>query len=257
MTAVDVAPPRRRRRRRQPLRPVTLLTQNSEMRDEGIWNWTIPALATRLRDGRTVKTCPAAGVCALACYARNGTYNIPTTLDRHQRNLQYVLDDPGGWQRQMIAELGHERHRGGWVRVHDAGDFFSDSYLSAWLRIMAFRPEVNFYAYTKEVERCRRLVAPAPPRNFHWVYSYGGAQDHLLDPARDRVADVFPDEQAIAAAGWHSQDRSDLLAVLGPAPVGIPSNRIPQFRRRMAGRTFREWQAQQDARRAAKRPPAA
>ncbi|MFJ1528255.1 hypothetical protein ACIOFV_07470 [Streptomyces mirabilis] len=58
-TAVDLTPPRRRLRR-----PERLLTQNSELRDEGIWNWTLPALATRLRDGRTVKTCPAAGVCA-------------------------------------------------------------------------------------------------------------------------------------------------------------------------------------------------
>ncbi|MEV7738864.1 hypothetical protein AB0O75_43605 [Streptomyces sp. NPDC088921] len=34
-----------------------------------------------------------------------------------------------------------------------------------------------------------------------------------------------------------------------PRPVGIPSNNIPQFRRRMNGRTFRAWQAEQDARR--------
>jgi hypothetical protein len=254
VTAVDVAPPRRRRRRRS-LRPERLLTQNSELREEGIWNWTIPALATRLRDGRTVKTCPAAGVCALACYARNGTYNFPGVVERHQQNLAYVLDDLGGWQRQMVAELGHPRHAGGWVRIHDAGDFFSDRYLAAWLRVMAWRPEVNFYAYTKEVARVKRMVEPAPPRNFRWVYSYGGTEDHLLDPERDRVADVFPDDEAIRAAGWHNQDASDLLAVLGPAPVGIPSNRIPQFRRRMNGRTFRQWQAEQDARRAAKRSP--
>lgn len=142
-------------------RPERLLTQNSELRDEGVWNWTIPALATRLPDGRVIKTCPAAGVCAQACYARNGTYN------------------------------------------------------------------------------------------FRGVFSYGGNEDHLILPT-DRVADVFPDEAAILGAGYHSQDASDLLAVLGPAPVGIPANNIPQFRRRMAGRTFREWQAERDARRAAR-----
>jgi alpha-D-ribose 1-methylphosphonate 5-triphosphate diphosphatase PhnM len=98
-TAVDLAPPRRRRLRR----PERLLTQNSELREENIWNWTLPALATRLRDGRTVKTCPEAGVCALACYARQGTYLFPGVVDRHQRNLQYVLDDLPGWQRQMAA----------------------------------------------------------------------------------------------------------------------------------------------------------
>ncbi|WP_237547805.1 MULTISPECIES: hypothetical protein [Streptomyces] len=75
-----------------------------------------------------------------------------------------------------------------------------------------------------------------------------GTEDELLDPARDRVADVFPDIPGIRAAGWHSQDSGDVLAVLGPAPVGMPSNRIPRFQRCMNGRTFREWQAEPDAR---------
>ncbi|MCM1964856.1 hypothetical protein [Streptomyces sp. G1] len=251
MSTLTLPAPRRRRR---PCRPERLLTQNSELRADGVWNWTIPALATRLPDGRTVKTCPAAGVCAQACYARNGTYNIPSVLARHQANLEYVLDDLGGWQRQMAAELAHPRHRGGWVRIHDAGDFFSARYLAAWLRLIAFRPAVNFYAYTKEVSLVKAMVEPAPPANFRWVYSYGGREDHLLRPG-DRVADVFPDEDSIRAAGWHSQDASDLLAVLGPAPVGIPANNIPQFRKRMAGRTFREWQAELDAKRANRRTP--
>ncbi|MGB3444628.1 MAG: hypothetical protein WBA97_38295 [Actinophytocola sp.] len=38
---------------------------------------------------------------------------------------------------------------------------------------------------------------------------------------------MFPDEPAIAEAGWASQESSDLLAVLGPRLVGVPANRIP------------------------------
>ncbi|WP_413808143.1 GP88 family protein [Streptomyces sp. OE57] len=252
-TALLPAPRFRMDGRWRARRPERLLTQNSELREDGVWNWTLPALATRLPDGRGVLTCPSAGVCALACYARNGTFNIPTTRRRHQENLAYVLDDLPGWTRQMAAELAHPRHRGGWVRIHDSGDFLSARYLAAWLRLMHFRPEVRFYCYTKEVSLFRQYVEPAPPRNFRWVFSYGGKEDHLLDPAVDRVADVYPDEAAIRADGWHSQDASDLLAVLGPAPVGIPANNIPAFRKRQAGRTFRQWQAEEDARRAARR----
>lgn len=230
-------------------RPRRLLTQNSELRKIGVWNWTIPALAVRLPGGATLRTCPAAGVCASVCYARNGTYRFPAVAARHLANLTYVLDDPAGWEAAMTAELGAARFTGGWVRVHDAGDFFDDTYLAAWLRIFAARPDVNFYAYTKEVDRFRRLVEPGPPPNFRWVYSYGGLEDHLLDPALDRVADVFPDERAVLEAGWHSQDASDLLAVLGPAPVGIPANNIPRFKRRQGDRTLREWQAQTGPRR--------
>ncbi|WP_258534998.1 hypothetical protein [Streptomyces sp. PT12] len=109
---------------------------------------------------------------------------------------------------------------------------------------------MNFYAYTKEIATFRTLVEPDPPTNFLWVYSYGGTQDTALDPTVDRVADVFPDETAIGAAGWHSQEANDLLAVLGPRLVGIPANRIPHFLKRLNGRTFRSWQAEVDAERA-------
>jgi Gene product 88 len=224
-------------------RPRRLLTQNSELKRIGVWNWTLPALGARLPDGRTIATCPSAGVCARVCYARNGTYRIPAVHARHVANLAYVVDDPDGWEWAMLAELDAPRFREAWVRIHDSGDFFSDPYLTAWLRIITARPQVNFYAYTKEVDRFRRLVEPNPPPNFRWVYSLGGTQDHDLDPGHDRVADVFPTEEAIHAAGWHSQDASDLLAVLGPAPVGIPANNIARFRRRQGDRTFGQWQA--------------
>jgi hypothetical protein len=165
----------------------------------------------------------------------------------------YVLDDLTGWRQAMVAELGAAKFCGAWIRIHDSGDFFSDPYLQAWLDICRARPDTNFYAYTKEVSRFRALVEPDPPPNFLWVYSYGGTQDAALNPATDRVADVFPDESAIAEAGWASQEASDLLAVLGPRLVGVPANRIPAYLKRLAGRRFSEWQAEVDAERAARR----
>lgn len=148
----------------------------------------------------------------------------------------------------MITELGASKFRGVWIRIHDSGDFFTDNYLLAWLRIMHARPEVNFYAYTKEVERFRRLVEPCPPSNFRWVYSYGGTQDAVLDPAIDRVADVFPTEAAIVEAGWSSQEDSDLLAVLGPRMVGVAANNIPVFLKRQGHRRFSQWQEEETTR---------
>ncbi|MGP4112969.1 GP88 family protein [Streptomyces sp. 4N509B] len=238
------------------VRPARLLTQNRALRAIGVWNWTLPAWAGRLSDGRTYNTCPSAGVCAQVCYARHGTYTWPQVKAKHQTNLRFVLDEPDAWEHAMIAELGARRFHGAWIRIHDAGDFFSDAYLAAWLRIIRARPGVNFYAYTKEVARFRIVVEPDPPENFLWVYSYGGTQDAGLDPAHDRVADVFPDADAITAAGWHSQEASDLLAVLGPTLVGIPANRIPHYLKRLAGRTFRGWQAEVDAARASRRTDA-
>lgn len=236
-------------------RPTRLLRQNRELRAIGVWNWTLPAWAGRFPapDGRTYNTCPSAGICRHVCYARHGTYTWPVVRARHQANLRFVLDDLPGWQQAMTAELGAARFRGAWVRIHDSGDFFSDAYLGAWLDVIRARPSTNFYAYTKEVRRFRAMVEPHAPDNFLWVYSFGGTQDTALDLQRDRVADVFPDAESIEAAGWHSQEASDLLAVLGPRLVGIPANRIPHYLKRLRGRTFRSWQAEVDAERVARR----
>lgn len=226
-----------------------MLTQNRELRAIGVWNWTLPAWAGRLPDGRTYNTCPSAGVCRQVCYARHGTYTWPVVRARHHANLAFVsddLDDLGGWRAAMTTDFGAGKFAGRWIRIHDSGDFFSDDYLGAWLEVTAARPAVNFYAYTKEVARFRTIVEPAPPPNFRRVYSHGGLQDTDLDPATDRVADVFGDVEAITAAGWNSQDGSDLLAVLGPTPVGVPANRIPHLRRRQGPRTFRSWQSDTD-----------
>ncbi|GLZ00792.1 hypothetical protein Acsp02_80440 [Actinoplanes sp. NBRC 103695] len=85
------------------------------------------------------------------------------------------------------------------------------------------------------------------------MFSYGGVQDRLLNPGVDRVADVFPDEDAVGRSGWSSQRASDLLAVLGPPLVGMSANRIPAFLKRLAGRRFSTWQAGETAARAARR----
>ena len=252
----------------------TLLRQNSELRSSRIWNWSLPAATTTLPDGRHINVCPAADACVRLCYARVNSYRFSTVVAAHQRNLIYVLDELDLWEVEMTKELLSKRFRpsgeprsdllhpfldpylrqwaadgGVAVRIHDAGDFFSDPYTSAWLRIAARTPDVLFYAYTKEVSRFREIVEPVAPPNFRWLFSYGGKQDHLIDPIRDRHADVFPTLEALTAAGYTDQASSDLLAVTAPTNlIGIVANNVPQLRRRQGDSTFRDTQAQRKVR---------
>lgn len=260
---------------------MALLTQNSELRRLRIHNWTIPAYAIRLSDGTTFNACPAAGACAKLCYARNGTYNFPNVKAAHLRHLEHYLNDPEAWQDEMNAELQSRRFRdrpdlphlphmsrahlsetvasaldrgAALIRIHDAGDFFSDEYLTAWLEIARANPGMLFYSYTKEVARFRRLVVDNPPPNFLWTYSYGGKEDHLIDPDTDRHTDVFPTVEALNAAGYYDQEDHDLLCVVAPTHrVGIVANNIPQFRKRQGGATFSELELAKSARRRPKR----
>jgi hypothetical protein len=229
------------------LRPATLLSSNSELRPDGIYNWSIPALAAKLSNGTNIKTCPNAGACATVCYARNGTYNFSNVKGRHVKNLEYILEDPQGWFAQMLEEVSKPKMRGKHVRIHDAGDFFSEDYLRMWLKLARLVPEVTFYCYTKEVSMFKRVLSEGCPNNFKYLFSMGGKEDHLIDKENDRHAEVFPDDAAILDAGYMNQSASDLLAITLPTnKVGIPQNNIPQFRKRLAGRTFGELQEERN-----------
>jgi hypothetical protein len=249
-----------------------LLRQNSELRVDRIWNWTLPAYAVRLTDGRTMNVCPNAGACAKFCYALNGTYLFKNVRGAHEQNLRLVLDHLNDWKWQMIEELRHKRFRptgkerlagydlqldewtelwrksgGAAVRIHDSGDFFSTEYLQAWIDIAIVTPDVLFYAYTKEVTRFREHAVGKTPMNFKWVYSMGGKEDSLIDKDTERHADVFPDLDAIDEAGYVSQAENDLLCVLLPTTrIGIPANNIRHFNKKMERRSFSQLETERE-----------
>jgi hypothetical protein len=239
-----------------------LLTQNSELRRIGVWNWTLPAFVVTLSNGLRFNACPNAGPCARVCYARFGTYQFPNVRARHLANLERVLDDPLNWRDEIIAELDRPAFRkprdrssldidphDGWlsawadrggaaIRIHDSGDFFARWYLDLWLTIAEAHPSVLFYAYTKEVQMlldCQDQL----PQNVRAIFSYGGLQDHLIDRERHRHADVFPDSEQLATAGYVDQAKSDLIAACAPTTrIGITANNLAVPRRRFAGRAM-------------------
>jgi len=244
-----------------------ILTQNRELRQDGVWNFTLPAWVIELPDGSHFNVCPNAGACAKFCYARNGTYLFPKVRGKHLRNLELVRDDPH-WTDAIGEELSHKRFMpsgmirevpglhttdhlvqevdewmlsgGQAIRIHDSGDFFSREYLDGWITLADRFPYILFYAYTKEVQMLEDATLPP---NFLICYSMGGRQDTLVDKDTMRHADVFPDLDAIADAGYMSQHESDLLCVLLPTTrIGIPQNNIPHFRKALDGRTFSEVQ---------------
>jgi len=234
-------------------RPKKLLSQNSELRPEGIYNWTLPAFAIKLNNGENFNVCPNAGACASFCYARNGTYLFKNVRGRHIQNLEYILEEPKRWFTHMFNEVNQPKMANKYIRIHDSGDFFSEEYLKMWLLIAGLTPQVTFYCYTKEVSMFKKVVEPECPKNFRYLYSMGGKEDHLIDKEKDRHADVFPDDAAILDAGYGNQDASDLLAITLPTnKIGIPANNIKHFNKKMAGRTFSILQEERDEKKSAK-----
>jgi hypothetical protein len=220
-----------------------LLTNgNRELRADGIFTWTLPALAAKLSTGKNLLVCPSAGVCAQLCYARSGTYNFSNVKKAHTRNLELIVDDAEGWKNQLTNELKAKRYQGGKsVRIHDSGDFFTEQYFLLWLDIAKENPHVFFYAYTKEVAIVKKHELPD---NFVIIFSMGGTQDHLVDKEKDRHADVFPSIEALEEAGYSDQEESDLLAATLPTTkIGIVVNNIPHLKKKQGQETFGALQA--------------
>ena len=220
-----------------------LLTNgNRELRADGIFTWTLPALAAKLSTGKNMLVCPSAGVCAQLCYARSGTYNFSNVKKAHTRNLELIVDDAEGWKNQLTNELKAKRYQGGKsVRIHDSGDFFTEQYFLLWLDIAKENLHVFFYAYTKEVAMVKKHQLPD---NFVIIFSMGGTQDHLVDKEKDRHADVFPSLEALEEAGYLDQEESDLLAATLPTTkIGIVVNNIPHLKKKQGQETFGALQA--------------
>jgi hypothetical protein len=76
------------------------------------------------------------------------------------------------------------------VRLHVAGDFFSDTYFLAWMDVAKARPEILFYTYTKSLLiwlRNRSVV----PDNFKLTASEGGKHDDLIESESLKFAKVL------------------------------------------------------------------
>lgn len=63
------------------------------------------------------------------------------------------------------------------VRVHSSGDFFSETYFNAWVKVASLNPNIVFFGYTKIVEYVKEIK----PNNFKLVYSMGGLMDNKID----------------------------------------------------------------------------
>jgi len=72
------------------------------------------------------------------------------------------------------------------IRVHESGDFWTELYMKAWLKVAKKRSNQTFYAYTKSLGMWLSLQQEVPS-NFYLTASHGGTLDYLLP----RHADVF------------------------------------------------------------------
>jgi hypothetical protein len=223
---------------------MNLLTQNSDLKRTGIYGWTLPAHVVKLSDGSTFNVCPNAGICAKFCYAKTGTYMFSNVKKSHLEKLELVLNDLQLWEDMMNTELSKKKYIDGYIRIHDAGDFFSMEYALSWFNIANTNPQCTFYAYTKEVKLFKEDLKDEIPSNFILIYSYGGKQDDLIDRDTDRHSDVFTDYDEMIRAGYNDISEDDKESAINENHrVGLYRNNIRHLIKKQGDKTFSEWQS--------------
>lgn len=74
-------------------------------------------------------------------------------------------------------------------RIHEAGDFFSQDYFDAWMKVCKHFKNIKFYSYTKSlpywVKRLNQI-----PKNLKLIASKGGKSDELIDKYNLRYCEV-------------------------------------------------------------------
>lgn len=192
---------------------VEILSRNNKikaMSGTKTFNFGIPAF--KEASGRI--TCPMAEKCAKGCYASKGFFRMPNVKNSYQ--TRYELTKLESFADIMAIEI--KRKKAKRIRIHDSGDFYSTEYLKKWCDIANRFPLTKFYFYTKSVSMIKSHVLPS---NMVPIFSYGGKQDALINPKKDRHARVFNSESELKAAGYVDASKDDAKSLGKSKRIGL------------------------------------
>ena len=94
--------------------------------------------------------------CVKFCYARKGFYTWSNVNKAHEERYEFSKTDE--FVSAMIKDI--KRKKADYVRIHDAGDYYSKAYLNKWIEIMKALPNVRFYSYTNMVPSLIEIMLP-------------------------------------------------------------------------------------------------
>ena len=188
------------------------LSRNSKMKKSTgiIYNFGIP----NFKSASGFITCPNASKCVSGCYAGQGTYNFKNVKNSYERRLELTFKPEFVSIINAEINLLKVLHKGQSlsIRIHDSGDFYNYEYLAKWLNIISMNPDVNFYAYTKQVSMFKNTELHRFLKNYTLIYSMGGKEDHLINLNTDRHSMVFETLAELNEAGYINASNDDAIA---------------------------------------------
>ena len=187
------------------------------------WNipsgWTCPAADQCLAkaDRKTGKITNGPGQ-KFKCYSAM-TERYPSVRERLWTNFESVARKS---PEDVEAVLQCLPEKAKLVRIHAAGDFFSQNYFDGWLRFIRSREDVHFWAFTKSLPFWIARINEIPP-NLMLQASYGGKHDELIDRHNLKYAKVVWSKAEAESLGLEI-DLDDRLAAYGSKSFALLEN---------------------------------
>ena len=124
----------------------------------------------QIKDGKNTK---------FRCFSASNEVVFPNVYNSRRKNLM-ALRSVGRSVPQMTLLIHHSLPKNAkYIRLHVAGDFFSQVYFDAWLRVAMLNPSITFYAYTKSIPYWLARI-DSIPSNFILTASLGSRFDDLI-----------------------------------------------------------------------------
>ena len=153
------------------------------------------------------------------CYSASTETIYPSTRNNRWKNLDLLkkfktIEEKAELILKSINYYETHNKKISILRMHESGDFFTQDYFDAWMKVAEKRKDILFYGYTKAIGFLvkRKNVLP---KNFRLVGSVGGTQDDILFANPDiRKAYIVETEQE-ARDRKLNIDINDYLAIGG------------------------------------------
>jgi hypothetical protein len=158
------------------------------------------------------------------CFAASSEVQYDKVFNNRARNLELIVDAiqngtaPGfsvgaaDLIHNSIQESRTKKTK--LVRIHESGDFFSGTYLDAWIEVAQRNPNLKFYCYSKSLQLFLHFPLPS---NFYLTASYGGKFDYLIDEGYfPRYAKVVESLEVADALGLPVDVNEDHCFLSGP-----------------------------------------
>lgn len=155
----------------------------------------------------------------IRCYAASAEMRWPAVRKQRWRNfdlLRLFKGDIYGMADLILKSLEYYESQNPAIklfRIHESGDFFSQEYFDAWIKVTEARPGILFYAYTKSLPFWAARKDKIP-KNLRLTASEGGKMDELIGKEQFRRAIIVKDKGEAIARNLNI-DSNDFLAAFG------------------------------------------